>query len=91
MDGPLEAAREIAPQNFMREGGPAGCGVYGAAISAAPERPGGAVLRRPRTKRFLKIFRRDPALRSRMFAPVERRIPGKAGERVDPGSEDEPL
>jgi hypothetical protein len=41
---PREATRDIVSKIPVLEGGPAGSGVFVATISAAPERPGGAVL-----------------------------------------------
>ena len=52
---PLKAARDIASQIPVVEGGPAGSEVFEATISAAPERLGGAVLGNILEKHFSKI------------------------------------
>jgi hypothetical protein len=54
--------RRMLPRRTpSEEGGPAGSGVFEAAISAAP--PGGAVPEKAQTKSFLRIFRGNPPLR----------------------------
>src|SRR5512141_1185756 len=54
--GQVHRWRGFRPKAPVREGGPAGSGVSEATISAAPERPGGAVLGENKDRALLGYF-----------------------------------